>query len=209
MVVQIISITPALKLNNLSDSAIITYSQDRIKDVKASLASFPGLVPTPVELQLKLDAYSTARQNQVKGNKSSTINKNKARFALERSLSIQANNCADIADGNLETYVKSGYGFKTKGSAPGPLPAPQNFRVLNGTFSGSIVCKFRGVDNNHGYELSVISEDGSMTRVITNSGSPVTINELAPLKRYVVKCRATGARGYMGEWTPEVTVSVI
>ena len=209
MVVQTISIIPALGLNRYPDSALVTYAKNRVESIKLNELSFPGLSPTPEEVEVKLHAFETALINQRKGEKNTTTAKNIARSVLERSLLVQATNCAEIADGNLETYQKSGYGVKAKSRPAGQLPAPANFRLFNGNMSGSVVAKFKGVTNSHGYELSIVSEDGSIIRAITNSGSPITVEELAPLKRYVVKCRATGARGYQGEWTSELSIGVI
>ena len=108
----------------------------------------------------------------------------------------------------MAKYQLCGYGSKSKGTAYGTLPAPANFRAMHGTQSGCMVCKFDGVKGNHGYELSIVSEDGSVTKVATNSSSPIIVTELAPLKRYTVKCRAIGARNMGGDWTTEVICGI-
>jgi hypothetical protein len=207
-VVIVKSIIPALGLSKKSDSALNTYAGERINDLTVNEDSFTGLKPTVADVTAQRLKFSGALDKQQKGNKSTTTAKNNERAKLEQLLTLQSQNCAEIADGNVELYQLSGYGIKSKGSPSGQLDAPRDFRVMNGE-SGSINCKFKGVDNNHGYELVVTNEDGSITKVITDSGSPVTVYDLTPLKRYKVKCRATGARGIKGEWTPELTISVI
>ncbi len=192
----------------MSDSALNIYASQRIDDLTLHSASFPGLVPAPDEIAALNAVFHTALQNQRRGDKSTTTAKNNARIALERQLLIEATNCAEIADGDLEKYQLSGFGSKSKGTAYGKLPSPENFQAMQGNQSGSMVCKFDGVKGNHGYELSIVSEDGSITKVATNSSSPVIVAELAPLKRYTVKCRAIGARNSGGYWSAEVICGI-
>lgn len=209
MTVLINSIIPALGLSKMTDSEINVYALERINSLTLNKDSFPGLDPDAAAVAVKQKAYSDALQNQVKGNKSSTLAKNEARVDLEKILTLQAQNCAEIADGDEVVYLLSGYGIKSKSQPSGQLNAPAAFTVKNGSSSGSIVSKFKGVKGAHGYEMRVKDTEGKTVATGYSSSSPINVTELAPLKVYTVMARAIGAKGKKGDWTNEITISVI
>lgn len=209
MSVLINSIIPALGLSKKSDSEINTYALERIQSITNSSEAWEALEPTAAEVALKQAAYALALQNQIRGVKSTTIAKNTARVALEKMLSLQAENCAEIADGNEETYALSGYGQKRDPQQTSEVDMPINVRVANGNSQGSITAKFKSVPHGHSYEMRVKNTAGQTVATGVSSSSPLTVTELAPLTTYRVQLRTIGAKSKKSAWTNEITINVI
>jgi hypothetical protein len=204
-----ITITPALALRRIMDSDLNVFAMERINDLELYGDQFPGLTPTVDKLKTNQQDYSTALGNLHRGDKSSTTAKNIARAKLEKTLTLIADNAAEIADDDIQKFQLLNFPIKSKGVPAGILAAPKDFNVKIGSSSGSIECRFKGVINNHGYEVEVRNEEGKAVATASGSSSPVLVSELEPLKIYHVRCRAIGAKNIKGDWTAYVIVSVI
>ncbi len=116
-------IIPKLGLRELRDSALPEYAQDKVDKVTAS-GAFSSVVPSPAEVEGKKDEYEAALVKADEGTKADTEAKDNRRKELEEMLTQQAENCAEIAAGDLEVYLTTGYEAKdTAGSPVGPLGA--------------------------------------------------------------------------------------
>jgi hypothetical protein len=198
-------IIPALGLAKMSDSDLDTYVGERVASLIASEVDFPDLIPTVDTVTAQRVKFRSALDNIVRGNKSSTTKKNKERAKLEALISQQAENCAEISDGDLEIYQKSGYGSKSKGHSTEELPAPINLTVELGPGLGQLYVRFKGVENAHSYEiwygLATANPDSWTEHITASSGRKSLLNELGSNVEYGVRVRAIGGNNLKGDWT--------
>lgn len=193
----------------MTDSDLNTYALERIQSINNTSDTWTDLVPTAAQVLVKQKDYALALQNQIRGQKSTTIAKNMARVALEKILSKQAENCAEIADGNEETYALSGYGQKRDPQPVSQIDMPGNIRIANGNSAGSITAKFKTVKHGYSYEMRVKNTQGTTVATGVSSSTPLTVTELQPLTTYKVQLRTIGAKGKKSAWTNEILINVI
>src|SRR6185436_4810464 len=104
---------------------------------------FDSLVPTPAQLQAKLDEWRAALIAADEGTKADTYRKNAVRAELEAMLTLQAQNSAEIAAGNLTLYLSTGYDAKdTQGKPTGVLPRVEGVALAYGDSEGEIKIKW-------------------------------------------------------------------
>ena len=101
-------IIPKLGLDDLTDTRLGEYAQDKIEKINASPA-FAAVVPSTAAVQTKKDDYENAVVTTDEGTKADTALKNQIRSELEQLLTDQAYHCAKIASGNLTLYLATGY----------------------------------------------------------------------------------------------------
>ena len=86
-------------------------------------APFATVQPTTAELDAKNQEWLAALVAADDGTKADTAFKDQKRRELEAMLTLQAQNCAEIANGDLALYLTTGYDAKdTQGSPTGELP---------------------------------------------------------------------------------------
>ncbi len=212
MTTSTVLITPALGLKFMTDGALGDYAMQRVESLTENSASFPGLSPTPVELKAITDTYMNAMAKcGVDATKSDTSIKNTYRNLLEKILTLSAQSCASIANGDLSLYLLSGYGYKGKGRRTTELDTPTTLRYKQGPFEGSVYLLFKSVKNARSYEVRIGANDNveSWTDYTISSGSPVLMTDLKPLSIYYVRLRAIGARNIKSGWTSVMQVKVM
>jgi len=197
---------PVLELHLYTDAGVAEYAGNRFNDLTLNEESFPGLTPTVAQLNTKLIAYNLALGKTEHGTPSETEAKNKARTALERTLTQMADNCAEIADGNVELYLKSGFSLKTKGAPHTTVLSPSAFTFTDGPTAGSLYITFKGVKYKQGYEVR-ISQAGSnpdtwTTVMFVSSGRKrILVSDLSSGVRYYCCVRTLGTGKIVSGWS--------
>jgi len=198
----VVRIQPALDLEAQTDSEIGQYTTNRVADLVLHEDKFPDLKPTPEELTQKNVDFSKAL-GSLEADR--TLKKNRIRRELEIMLIACASNCAEICDNNLEIYKLTRFGYKRKSEPAGALPAPENLSVEIGPGEGQLYVKFKGVKNNHGYQIwfgkSGVSPDQWTEIMGVSSGRRTLLNDLESNVSYGVRVRAIGANKTFGAWT--------
>jgi len=152
------TIIPKLGLRELRDSALPEYAQDKVDKITAS-GAFAAVEPTPAEIEGKKDEYETALVAADDGNRAQTEAKDNRRKELEEMLTQQAHNCAEIANGNLELYLESGYEAKdTAGSPVGPLEAVTGLLLDYGDNAGELKANWDVLPHADNYTLQFYSD---------------------------------------------------
>ncbi len=208
MVVQTL-IIPKLGLSRKTDAALLTYSGEICGQLTLNAADFPALKPTVAEVEAAQVIFSGTLDKMAFKNKANTDAKNDARLELENLHTLQAYNCAEIANGDVTLYRKSGYDLKSKGVPSGFLPAPGNFKISLGSMEGSLYAKFKGVKNAYSYEIFYGNADvdpDTWTKYKVTTAGKILLNELGSNILTGVRVRAIGAKGKTGEWTAILTL---
>ncbi len=162
------TIIPKLGLQDLTDAALPEYAKDKVAKINASSA-FGEVSPSPSEVEVKITFYEAALVKSDEGTKSDTSAKNDARRALEAMLTRQAENCAEIADGDLTLYLSTGYEAKdVEGTPVGILEAVTGFLLAYGDNAGELKADWKVLEHADNYTWQVYSDptnpDGSVIK---------------------------------------------
>ena len=200
-------IQPKLGLSKKTDAALLEYANNIITSLDLHAASFPGA--DIAGLKTSRDTY-TAKLAVVKnGTPSQTVAKNNARTVLENNLKSVANDCAEIADGNEEIFLRSGYEIKSKPTPSGMLPSPKIIDLSVGSMEGTLMFQFKGVPNANAYEVNYglfSTEPDTWTMLSVTTAGKNLIGELKSNEKYSVRVRAVGTKGKKGIWSDIITV---
>ena len=142
--------------------------KDKVVKVLANSA-FASVAPSPAELAGKTNEYENALVKSDDGSKADTKAKNNRRTELEEMLTLQAQNCAEIAAGNLELYLKTGYEAKdVKGKPVGILEAVTGLLLGYGANDGELKSNWDVLEHADNYTLQFYSDpanpDGSVIK---------------------------------------------
>jgi len=198
-------IIPKLGLRNITDSDLVTYAQNKIDNI-SGLAAFAAVVPGPATLNNKNKQYEAALADAVQGDKSQTATKDALRAELEELLTRQAENCAEIANGNLPLYLSTGYDAKdTAGTPVGELGQVLNMRLKPSEIIGELKADWDKVDKATNYTLRCYTDDanpeGSTIYSDTTGPSKATVNGLPSGEKVYVQARANGGSTGHGPWS--------
>ena len=198
-------IIPKLGLHDINDGDLVTYTQDKIDRING-LAAFGGVVPTPGTLNAKKNQYQAALTASVQGNTSQTEAKNNRRAELEELLTQQAENCAEIADGDLPLYLSTGYAAKdTEGTPIGELGQVLNLKLKTTETIGELKADWDPVEKSTNYTVRCYTDEANPeTSTIyseTESASKATIPGMPSGIRVYVQARANGGSTKHGPWS--------
>lgn len=204
-------ITPALGLKFFTDSEISVFANGRILNLTENASSFPNLSPTVSGLANITSQYDNVlKMCGVDASRSITSAKNVKRRELERTLTLCAFSCAQIADNDEARYLLSGFNYKSKGARTTELDSPDNVRYRQAPFDGSVYLLFKRVKNAGSYEINMRENNNDTWSIITSAAaSPVLITDLKQLSIYFVRCRAIGARNIKSPWSSTVQIKVM
>lgn len=199
------TIIPKLGLHDLTDAKLPEYAQDKVAKIKASSA-FGGLSPSAGEVEAKIKLYETALVAADEGTKSETQAKNVARKALESILTLQAQNCAEIADGDLALYLSTGYEAKdVEGTPVGILEAVTGFLLDYGDNAGELKADWKVLEHADNYTWQVYTDpanpDGSVIRQDVAKKSRAIFSGLPGGDIVWARVRGNGGSAGHGPWS--------
>jgi hypothetical protein len=199
-------IIPKLGLDRLSDSELVTYTEEKILKLTGNIP-FALVKPTVAELQTALNEYVDALGKASDGRLADTDLKNLKRATLREKLTLQANNCSTIAAGNTTLFLTSGYEIKdTAGQPVGELSATSEIIFRDyGKNAGQLVPDWKPVGNARGYTAQVYTDvtspDGTVVKEVTVTGSKAEIDGLPRGTSVWVRVRAIGGSKGVGPWS--------
>lgn len=205
-------IVPSLKLSTKTDAEFLEYAQGRVLNLQTNTAKFPGLVPTPDILASQTESLNVAmRIAEANPGKSNTAAKNNARVLLHTSLSMAAQNCADIAGNNEALYFLSGFGMKNKAVPVNTLETPAGLIFKQGPMDGSVYATFKPVKHARSYEVWVgaTNNPANWTKVAVKTSTRMLITDLTPMTICFGHCRAIGSREVTSDWSQIVEFKVM
>jgi len=199
-------IIPKLGLQNISDGDLVTYADEKKQkiDLEPALAA---VSPSTATVKTKRDLYNAALAKAEDGTTADTSDKNDQRADLAVLLTLQALDCARIANGDITLYLKSGYEAKDlQGSPVGELGATTEIVFRNyGKTQGELQPDWTPVENARNYTVQVYTDpanpDGSVVKEVMVNPSIAKIGGLARGREMWVRVRANGGAGGFGPWS--------
>ncbi|MBI4947437.1 MAG: hypothetical protein HY840_13675 [Bacteroidetes bacterium] len=197
-----------LGLRSISDAGLGDYAQDKIDKINAAPA-FAAVDPSTATLQTKTDEYESALVKSDNGTVADTALKDQRRAELENLLTIQAQNCAVIANGDLPLYLTTGYGARdTKGSPTGHLPAVTGLNLFYGNSPAELEASWDVMEDAQNFTVQVYTDianpDGSKIKEYMKpkiGKKKTTLDGLPSGQMVFVRVRANGGSTGFGPWS--------
>ena len=201
-------IIPKLGLDDLGYDMLEVYAQDKVEKINTSPA-FISVNPSTATVSAKLTQYADAIVKADNGTVAGTAYKKQKRAELEELLTLQALDCARIANGNLASYLTTGYEAKNiKGSPVGLLPAVTGVELFYGDNAGELKVKWNPIPKAQNFTVQVYSDsntpDGSIIKeyIVKKTGRRKTIlSDLPSGKIVFARVRANGGNTGHGAWS--------
>ncbi len=161
-------------------------------------------------------AYKTAYQDALSQDKSKVIHRNECRVVLIAMLKNMATYCELVAQGNVSILETSGYDLRretTHINTYDPLPAPSDFRLTQGAFSGTIDLDLSRLAGSASYEVQTTQLDPTIDAnwihaLWSSTSSHIQLTGLIPGQSYWVRIRGIGANG-VGLWSDPLHIMVV
>jgi hypothetical protein len=201
-------IIPKLGLHDIHDGDLVEYALDKVTKVGGN-AAYAAISPSPAQVEAKTNQYEQALIASDDGNKAQTGTKNTRRAELERMLTLQAENCAEIASGDLNLYLTSGYEAKdTVGTPVGELGQVLITKVEATENVGELKTNWQPVPHADNYTARCYTNDNNPAGSIVFTGlyrpSKATISNLPSGAKIYIQVQANGGSTGTGAWSEPV-----
>jgi hypothetical protein len=171
---------------------------------------------TLVELTIAQTDFQTAYHEALSMDRLKIAHREDCRFILTGMLRKLAPYIEIVAQGNVSVLETSGYDLRHDTAHLNifePLPAPIDFIVSHGAFSGTIDVKVTRLDGVSNYEAQITQLDPMVElnwvhALWSTSATHMLISNLIPGQIYWVRVRGLGAHG-VGLWTDPHNIMVI
>jgi hypothetical protein len=199
-------IIPKLRLSRLTDSQLNTFAQEKYDKLNGNLA-FAAVSPSAADVEAKRVDYAAALAKASDGTKADTEVKNQLRKALEEMLTLQALDCARIANGDMAVYLTSGYEAKNvQGTPVGELGTTDEIVFRNyGKNPGELQPDWAPVAHARNYTVQVFTDTNdpvaSLVKEVTVNPSDAAIGGLERGRMMWVRIRANGGSNNHGPWS--------
>ena len=200
------TIIPVLGLRNIIDGKLEEYALDKVAKINAAGAVYSSLNPSTAEVEGAAEDFKDALVAADEGTKADTEEKDDLRKTLEEKLTLQAQNCAEIANGNLTTDLKSGY--EAKDVKPGPvgeLEAPDMHKLEPTQNEGELKINWGPVEHKQNYTIRAYTDPadpaGSLIKEEIVSPSNANLQGLTSGAQVYVDVRANGGSTGHGPWS--------
>jgi hypothetical protein len=199
-------IIPNLDLENINDGDLEEYALDKVVKITAAGSTFPGLTPTTGQVGTKANDFKNALVAADEGTKADTSTKNTRRRELEALLTLQAQNCAEIAAGDKDIYLLSGYEAKdVKGSPVGELAKPDLLTVDPTDNIGQLKIDWNTIEHADNHTVRAYTDEadpeGSLIKAELVKPSKFTMDDLPSGVKVFVDVRANGGSEGHGPWS--------
>ncbi|MCH9029162.1 MAG: hypothetical protein IH819_06005 [Bacteroidetes bacterium] len=200
------TIIPKLDLVNITDGDLEEYALDKVVKINAAGSSFPGLTPTTGQVGTKANDYKNALVATDEGTKAQTSTKDTRRRELEGLLTLQAQNCAEIADGDIDLYLLSGYEAKdVAGSPVGELAKPDLLTVDPTDNIGQLKIDWNTIEHADNHTVRAYTDEAdpedSLIKAELVKPSKFTMDNLPSGTKVFVDVRANGGSEGHGPWS--------
>lgn len=202
-------IIPKLELHKLRDDEMDEYVQEKINKMDEASPAFNAVVPSPSDMNAKNIQWRAALVAADDGTKAQTEFKNQVRRELEAMITLQAQNCAEVSNGNMVLYLSSGYEAKdTQGSPTGELPPVTGLELFYGESEGELRASWNQLEDAANFLVqafsNVDSPSGSVIKeyIIGKIGKQKAILSGLPSgQKIFVRVRANGGSTGQGPWS--------
>lgn len=206
-------IIPNLGLFDIHDDSLGEFTQKKIDNINAinstPAAPFAAVVPSTATLQTKLNEYEAALVASINGTPGQTQAKKDRRTELEDLLTLQAQNCAEIAGTNLALYLDTDYKAKdTQGTPTGELPAVTGLLLHYGDNAGELKASWNPMEDAENFSIQfysvALNPAGSIVKEFIQGKigkAKVTFTGLPTGQILFARIRANGGSTKFGAWS--------
>jgi hypothetical protein len=200
------TIIPKLELVSIIDAKLEEYALDKVAKINDAGSVYSGINPGTAEVEGKAEEFKDALVAADDGTKADTEAKDDLRKELEAMLTLQAQNCAEIAAGNKEIFLKSGYELKDVKPGPvGELEAPDMHKLKSTQNIGELKANWSPVEHKQNYTIRAYTDstdpEGSLIKEEIVSPSNAHIQGLTSGAQVYVDVRANGGSTKHGPWS--------
>jgi hypothetical protein len=149
------------KVITLPKNLNVSVFVDRARQIQTSLNSglFNTIVPTPVEVNAKLDELQALQAEMNVRNYQNRDIRDAVRKEIEAMLSSQCTYVNAISNGNLPTLKASGFELN-KEREQRPVPSKGLTPTYSNTGTGSVIITTKGIHNHDFVELEIDGPNG-------------------------------------------------
>ena len=205
--------------DRLSDADFITKSGTIVAALTGNV-NYPEpwlpQIASLVELTNALADYEVAYHGALSKDILKVSHRESSRLALTDILKKMAPYLEVVAQGNIDVLVTTGYDLRrdtTHASSFDPLPAPADFKVLLGDFSGSLDIKISRLLGAASYDVQITQLDPTVEAnwahtATSKTSSHIQLTGLTPGQSYWLRMRGIGTNG-VGLWTEPLNIMVV
>jgi hypothetical protein len=194
----------ALSFARLSDGDLDDFGNQIYKGLSDNATLFPTPPVTTTLLQTHVNDFKNTIAVAAVGGKADTAAKDAARQVLLGDLRQEALYVEMIANGDLETLLKSGFNARSQERASVPLPAPTGIVVTNDG-EGKLNVLVEPVKNCSMYEGRAKPDGGAWgTSVFTGDSRHILFDGLTPGAMYTIQIRGLGGSTGTSDWSDPV-----
>ncbi|MBI4947440.1 MAG: hypothetical protein HY840_13690 [Bacteroidetes bacterium] len=173
------------------------------------MGTFSNLQPGTAELDAKNQQWRAALAKANDGSKADTAYKNQVRAELEAMLTLQAQNCAEIANGDLVLYLRTGYEAKNTQGSPTPmLGAVTGLELFYGDSDGELKAMWNPIEDAQNFTVHAYSDisnpEGTLIKeyLIKKIGKQkIILSGLPSGQKIFVRVRANGGSTGHSPWS--------
>ncbi|MEX8519440.1 MAG: fibronectin type III domain-containing protein [Leptothrix sp. (in: b-proteobacteria)] len=178
---------------------------------------WPASITSIEQLEAGLDKFAACCEAALQRDSSKIRARNDARDQLHVLIDNLVPYIEAVAHDNLDILESSG--FEVRSTTPvhatstDPLPAPTDFRVVHGNFSGTLVVHVARSPGAKLYEVEISQNGGSVDAkwdhaTVSSSGMHIVVDGLMRGQDIWVRVRAHNKDG-PGQWTAPINVMVV
>ncbi len=166
-------------------------------------AYFPTTNPPIANLTTVTDALETA-EAALDGSKIKTEQRDMALAAFEAVIKQLQSDVENIADGNVEKILSSGFDVRNPRTAPVILPAPVALTAVSTGISGQVKIRWQAVKGAKSYPVQVSADGGAnWTMAAASTKATVIVEELTPGQLFFFRVACFNAAGLSG-WSDPI-----
>jgi len=198
-------ITPVQRFNEITDTGLIIYAQDKVDRISAS-SKYPAAFPLKDAVAVTIPLYTHALAKAVNGSKADTQIKNDLRDRLERELTFLGWMCSILSITDLGMFLESGFDYRRKGETVEKF-APTGLEATEGDEDSSILVSFDSMEGANSYVVQMtdnINNEASFKDVGFPTASEFLVTGLIKGKQYWFRVAAVYAAG-LSDWSDPAT----
>jgi hypothetical protein len=167
----------------LNESERLVRAQDVVTHLTGN-AFFPTVNPPLATVQAHIDdatAKMAAVAAAITASRMAIQQRRAAMELLDNDIVLLATDIANIADGDEEKILSSGFMLRTPSTPPALPTAPQNVKVFAGEFPGEFVVRWEGSDDAVIYYLETTNDPNTPSSWVRRGSSTRTNATLSGL----------------------------
>lgn len=193
-------------------SELLTTAQAIGSKLAVNATLFPSLSPKPADGLLIIDAFETALQQADRAGVAKTAVKDQKKIALQDLMRKWAAQVSIDSNGNMETFLLSGFIPRVANNRPVMVFTPNSPTVKTGISDGSVVLRVEKMRGAHSYTYRYTDKNPATATdadwtVLPSTPTRCTATGLSLYTTYHFQVRVNGAVN-SSDWSEYTTFTV-